>query len=126
MNTLLLLALIGGVGGLISGSVGLAGGIFLVLLIHGRPIKDCTLSANFVGIFVGLMGIVGQVASTTGSAALPHAIGTGGRMLLIACGAAANPLGVRLQSRAPSDAIRKAVVAMLALSSTYALLGSRP
>jgi len=121
-------ALAGAVVGGLSTLIGVGGGTYTIFyfLIHGRPIKDCTLSANFVGIFVGLMGIVGHVASTTGSAALPHAIGTGGRMLLIACGAAATPLGVRLQSRAPSGAIRKAVVAVLALSSAYALLGSRP
>lgn len=116
-------ALVGG----LSTLIGVGGGTYTIFyfLVHGRPIKDCTLSANFVGIFIGLMGIVGHVASTAGSVPLPHAIGSAGRVLLVACGAAASPLGVRLQARAPSGAIRKAVVAMLALSSTYGLLVGR-
>lgn len=116
-------ALVGG----LSTHIGVGGGTYTIFyfLIHGRPIKDCTLSANFVGVFIGLMGSVGHLLGMLGSAPLPHAIGSTGRVLLVACGAAASPVGVRLQAQAPSGTIRIAVVVMLALSSSYALFCGR-
>jgi uncharacterized membrane protein YfcA len=117
-------SLVGGVSTLI----GVGGGTYTMFyfLVHGRQIKDCTLTANFVGIFIGLMGVVGYygTTATSGPSTTGHAIDTIGQLLLIACGAVASPLGVRLQSHVPSAAIKKMVALVLALSSSYAIIST--
>ncbi|MEP6872986.1 MAG: sulfite exporter TauE/SafE family protein [Burkholderiales bacterium] len=115
--------LVGGVSTLI----GVGGGTYTMFyfLVHGRQIKDCTLTANFVGIFIGLMGVVGYYgsAAANGASTTSYAIDAASQLLLIGCGAVASPLGVRLQSYVPSAAIKKLVVLILVLSSSYALIG---
>lgn len=111
------------VGG-VSALIGVGGGTYTMcyFLVHGRPIKDCTLTCNFVGIFVGLMGVVGYCGLAP--AAGTHVIDALGKTLLIAAGVAASPLGVKLQARLSAALIRNAVVGLLAVSSTWVLVGA--
>jgi uncharacterized membrane protein YfcA len=117
-------ALVGGVSTLI----GVGGGTYTIFyfLVHGRAIKDCTLTSNFVGIFIGLMGIVGYhgVAwiSPAGMHPAPPALDMLGKAVLVVAGVLASPLGVRLQSRLPAPRIRQLVVLVLAMSSSWVLL----
>ena len=118
-------ALVGGVSTLI----GVGGGTYTIFyfLVHGREIKDCTLTSNFVGIFIGLMGIVGYYGCTLTMSASGLPVGAHGisgleKVILIGFGVVASPLGVRLQSRLPAAAIKKIVVLVLACSSSYVLL----
>ena len=117
---------VGSIVGGVSTLIGVGGGTYTIFyfLVHGRQIKDCTLTSNFVGIFIGLMGIVGYYGCTMagGSPGTQHAIDALGKLTLIGFGVAASPLGVRLQSRLPAAAIKKLVVLVLALSSSYVLL----
>jgi uncharacterized membrane protein YfcA len=121
-------AAVGSLVGGLSTLIGVGGGTYTIFyfLVHGREIKDCTLTANFVGIFVGLMGVVGYYGSlaATKGALSGHVIDVTGQWLLIGCGALASPVGVRLQARVPASGIKKLVVLFLALSSGYALLGA--
>lgn len=112
----------------VSTLIGVGGGTYTIFyfLVHGRQIKDCTLTSNFVGIFIGLMGIVGYygytLLSADGSLAGDHGVDALGKVVLIGFGVISSPLGVRLQSRLPAAAIKKLVVLVLAASSTYVLL----
>lgn len=121
-------AAVGSLVGGVSTLIGVGGGTYTIFyfLIHGREIKDCTLTSNFVGIFIGLMGVVGYYGCTLLSAAAPTTIGSSidalGKLVLVLFGVFASPLGVRLQSRLPATAIKKLVVLVLAVSSTYVLL----
>jgi len=121
-------AAVGSIVGGVSTLIGVGGGTYTIFyfLIHGRQIKDCTLTSNFVGIFIGLMGVVGYYGCTLLSAGPPtyaeHGIDALGKMVLVMSGVVASPLGVRLQSWLPAAAIKKMVVLVLAVSSTYVLL----
>jgi len=119
---------VGSVVGGISTLIGVGGGTYTMFyfLLHGRQIKDCTLTSNFVGIFIGLMSIVGYYGATNGTAPPggPHAIDTLDKVILVIAGIAVSPIGVRLQSRLPAAAIRKMVVLVLAASSSYVLLSA--
>jgi uncharacterized protein len=117
------------IGALVGGAstlIGVGGGTYTMFyfLVHGRPIKDCTLTANFVGIFIGLLGVVGYYgsAAVNGAPMSSHMIDAASQLLLVGCGAIASPLGVRLQSRVPSAMIKKLVVLVLAVSSGYTLM----
>jgi uncharacterized membrane protein YfcA len=119
---------VGSVVGGLSTLIGVGGGTYTIFyfLVHGREIKDCTLTSNFVGIFIGLMGIVGYygyaLLSAGGSPAGAHGISTLEKAVLISFGVLASPLGVRLQSWLPAAAIKKIVVTVLACSASYVLL----
>jgi len=121
-------ATVGSIVGGVSTLIGVGGGTYTIFyfLVHGREIKDCTLTSNFVGIFIGLMGVVGYYGCTLmsagGSPAGDHGISALGKVVLIGCGVIASPLGVRLQSRLPAAAIKKIVVMALACSASYVLL----
>jgi len=121
-------ATVGSIVGGVSTLIGVGGGTYTIFyfLVHGREIKDCTLTSNFVGIFIGLMGIFGYyggtLMSTGGSLAGDHGISTLEKGVLIGFGVIASPLGVRLQSRLPAPAIKKIVVIVLACSASYVLL----
>lgn len=121
-------AAVGSLVGGVSTLIGVGGGTYTIFyfLVHGREIKDCTLTSNFVGIFIGLMGIVGYygyaLMSAGASLAGHHGINALGQAILIGFGAMASPVGVRLQSRLPAAAIKKMVVAVLACSASYVLL----
>jgi len=121
-------ATVGSIVGGVSTLIGVGGGTYTIFyfLVHGRQVKDCTLTSNFVGIFIGLMGIVGYygytLLSAGGSLAGDHGISALGKVVLIAFGVITSPLGVRLQSRLPAAAIKKLVVLVLAASSSYVLL----
>ncbi len=121
-------AAVGSVVGAVSTLIGVGGGTYTIFyfLIHGREIKDCTLTSNFVGIFIGLMGILGYygyaLLSANGSPAGSHGISTLEQAVLISFGVIASPLGVRLQSQLPASAIKKIVVVVLACSASYVLL----
>jgi uncharacterized membrane protein YfcA len=121
-------ATVGSIVGGVSTLIGVGGGTYTIFyfLVHGREIKDCTLTSNFVGIFIGLMGIVGYygctLMSSGGSPASHHGISALGEVVLIGFGVIASPLGVRLQSRLPAAAIKKIVVILLACSASYVLL----
>lgn len=121
-------AAVGSLVGGVSTLIGVGGGTYTMFyfLVHGRQIKDCTLTANFVGIFIGLMGVIGYYGSTaaSGVSATSHAIDAMGQLLLVGCGAAASPLGVRLQAHVPAAAIKKMVVLILAVSSSYVLIAA--
>ena len=73
-------AAVGSIVGGVSTLIGVGGGTYTIFyfLVHGREIKDCTLTSNFVGIFIGLMGIVGYygyaLVSTGGSLVVGHGI----------------------------------------------------
>ena len=120
-------ATVGAVVGGVSTLIGVGGGTYTIFyfLIHGREIKDCTLTSNFVGIFIGLMGVVGYygtaLMSPGGVHSGGHAVGVVEQAVLIAFGAMASPLGVRLQSHLPAAAIKKIVVIVLACSASYVL-----
>lgn len=120
-------AAIGSVVGGVSTLIGVGGGTYTIFyfLVHGREIKDCTLTSNFVGIFIGLMGIVGYygyaLLSAGGSLSGDHGISTLEKVVLIGFGIVASPLGVRLQSLLPAAAIKKIVVIVLACSASYVL-----
>jgi uncharacterized membrane protein YfcA len=116
----------GSIVGGISTLIGVGGGTYTIFyfLIHGREIKDCTLTANFVGIFIGLMSLIGYygyvaVASTSHVATSSGIIDATGKTVLIVCGVLTAPMGVKLQSRAPASLIKKLIVYMLAASSSY-------
>jgi uncharacterized membrane protein YfcA len=119
---------VGSIVGGVSTLIGVGGGTYTIFyfLVHGREIKDCTLTSNFVGIFIGLMGIVGYYGCTLlspgSSLAGGHGMSTLGKVVLIGFGVVASPLGVRLQCRLPAAAIKKIVVIVLACSSSYVLL----
>ena len=117
-------SLVGGVSTLI----GVGGGTYTMFyfLVHGRQIKDCTLTSNVVGIYIGLMSIVGYYGATRGVATFagPHAIDGLGKAILVAAGVAASAFGVRLQPKLPAAAIRKLVVPVRAVSSSYVLLST--
>lgn len=121
-------ATVGSIVGGVSTLIGVGGGTYTIFyfLVHGREIKDCTLTSNFVGIFIGLMGIVGYygyaLLSAGGSPAGDHGIDALGKVVLIGFGVIASPLGVRLQSRLPAAAVKKTIVLILACSSCYVLL----
>jgi uncharacterized membrane protein YfcA len=121
-------ATVGSIVGGVSTLIGVGGGTYTIFyfLVHGRDIKDCTLTSNFVGIFIGLMGIVGYYGGTLmlegGSGAGAHGVSTLEKVVLIGFGVIASPLGVRLQSRLPASAIKKIVVIVLACSASYVLL----
>ncbi|WP_280154160.1 sulfite exporter TauE/SafE family protein [Piscinibacter sp. XHJ-5] len=123
-------AVVGAIVGGASTLIGVGGGTYTMFyfLVHGRQIKDCTLTSNFVGIFIGLMGIAGYygcaLLSAGGGPGGTHLIDTPGRALLIGFGIAASPVGVRLQARLPAGTIRTMVVLVLAASSGYVLLGA--
>jgi len=118
---------VGSIVGGVSTLIGVGGGTYTMFyfLVHGRQVKDCTLTSNFVGIFIGLMGVVGYYGTTLLSPGLlpQHpAIDALGKVVLITFGVIASPLGVRLQARLPAATIKKAVVLILASSSAYVLL----
>jgi uncharacterized membrane protein YfcA len=119
---------VGSVVGGISTLIGVGGGTYTIFyfLAHGRQIKDCTLTSNFVGIFIGLMGIIGYYGITLLSAggllAGRDVIDAPGKLVLIAFGVITSPLGVRLQTRLPAATIKKMVVLALASSSSYVLM----
>lgn len=118
-------AAVGSLVGGVSTLIGVGGGTYTMFyfLLHGRKVKDCTLTSNFVGIFIGLMSVIGYYGATSGFApTAPHAIDAVGKAVLVLAGAVASPIGVRLQSRLPAAAIRKLVVLVLAVSSSYVLL----
>jgi uncharacterized membrane protein YfcA len=119
---------VGSVVGGVSTLIGVGGGTYTMFyfLLHGRQIKDCTLTSNFVGIFIGLMSVVGYYTATNGAASpgAPGTIDIWGKVILVIAGIAVSPLGVRLQSRLPAAAIKKMVVLVLALSSFYVLLSA--
>lgn len=112
--------------GAMSTLIGVGGGTYTIFyfLMHGRSIKDCTATSNFVGIFIGLMGLVGYHGAALAGGATPAAVAIDGwgQLILIGAGFVATPLGVRWQSRLPAVAIRRAVVLSLALSSSWVLL----
>jgi uncharacterized membrane protein YfcA len=108
--------------------IGVGGGTYTIFyfMIHGREIKDCTLTANFVGIFIGLMSIVGYygyvaLASVHNVVTSSGIIDSTGKAILIASGMLAGPIGVRLQRIAPAALIKKVIVLLLAASSSYVL-----
>lgn len=120
------------VGALVGGTstlIGVGGGTYTIFyfMVHGRELKDCTLTANFVGIFIGLMSLVGYygyaaIESAGRAAARTSVIDGTGMTLLIAAGVLAAPFGVQLQRRAPAALIKRSLVMILAASSIYVLL----
>ena len=115
------------VGG-ISTLIGVGGGTYTIFyfLIHGWQIRNCTLIANFVGIFIGLASIMGYFGyvfftpaeySNTGQ----HTIDAMGKVILIIAGMFAAPSGVKLQSVMPARMIKRLIVVMLAISSSYVM-----
>ena len=117
---------VGSIVGGVSTLIGVGGGTYTMFyfLMHGRQIKDCTLTCNFVGIFIGLMGVVGYYGCTmVGYAPVADpSISALGKVVLIGAGVAASPLGVQLQSRLSAAAIKKTVVVVLSLSASYVML----
>jgi uncharacterized membrane protein YfcA len=119
---------VGGLVGGVSTLIGVGGGTYTIFyfMIHGRGIKDCALTANFVGIFVGLMSLVGYygyvaVASVHDIATGSDSISPAGMAILVAAGVLAGPVGVKLQALAPAALIRKLIILVLAASSSYVL-----
>lgn len=121
--------LVGSLVGGISTLIGVGGGTYTIayFMTHGREIKDCTLTANFVGIFVGLMSIVGYygyitLASTQNLTTTSHSVIDGlGAAILIVAGMLTGPSGVKLQRVLPAASIKKIIVAILAISACYVL-----
>jgi uncharacterized membrane protein YfcA len=119
---------VGSIVGGMSTLIGVGGGTYTIFyfMIHGTEIKDCTLTANFVGIFIGLMSLIGYygyffVTSVNHVGTSAGFIDLTGKVILIACGVLAAPVGVKLQRIAPSTLIKKLVVYILASSSGYVL-----
>lgn len=119
-------AMVGG----ISTLIGVGGGTYTIFyfLIHGRAIKDCTLTANFVGIFIGLMSIVGYYGyaafASFGNVAGASVIDATGKIILFVAGALAAPIGVMLQRKAPAALIKRLIVFFLLASSSSVLFFS--
>jgi uncharacterized membrane protein YfcA len=121
----------GSVGILVGGMstlIGVGGGTYTIsyFMVHGRQIKDCTLTANFVGIFIGLASLVGyfgyQLFASGGHMNTGvSVIDATGKAILVVAGIAAAPLGVKLQSMMPAQSIKRLIVLMLAVSSSYVL-----
>jgi uncharacterized protein len=120
--------IVGSIVGGVSTLIGVGGGTYTIFyfLTRGRDIKDCTLIANFVGIFIGAMSIAGYYGCV--AFASPNHIATShsiidavGKAILIIFGIAACPLGVKLQKRLPAGMIKKTIVLTLAASSCYVL-----
>ncbi len=121
--------IVGAIVGGISTLIGVGGGTYTIFyfMTHGREVKDCTLTANFVGIFIGMMSLVGYygyvaVASASHVATSTSTIDTVGKAILIASGVLAGPFGVKLQKKAPAALIKTVIVLILAASSSYVLL----
>ena len=117
------------VGG-ISTLIGVGGGTYTIcyFMVHGRAVKDCTLTANFVGIFIGLASLTGYFGYMF-FAAGPEVnsgqsiISMSGKVVLIMAGVVAAPIGVKLQSMTPAHLIKRIIVLLLAASSSYVLVG---
>jgi uncharacterized membrane protein YfcA len=121
--------LVGSAVGGVSTLIGVGGGTYTIAygLLNGRGIKDCTLTANFVGIFIGLMSIVGYygyvlLAPSHASGAHASLIDATGKAILIVAGVLFGQLGVKLQALLPAQAIKQAIVLVLMASSSYVLL----
>jgi uncharacterized membrane protein YfcA len=117
------------IGALVGGAstfIGVGGGTYTMFyfLVQGRSIKDCALTSSVVGIFIGLMGVVGYGGShaTRSVPMSSHVLDTVSQLLLIGCGALASPLGLRLQSHVPPAAVRTLMFLILALSSACTLV----
>ena len=117
---------VGSIVGGMSTLIGVGGGTYTIFyfMIHGREIKDCTLTANFVGIFIGLMSLIGYygyvaVASVQNVATSSDIIDGTGKAILIISGVIAAPIGVKLQKMAPAAVIKKLIVSILIASSSY-------
>jgi uncharacterized membrane protein YfcA len=124
-------ALVGALAGGMSTLISVGGGVYTIIyfMLHGRDVKDCTLIANFVGIFVGLMsvgGFYGYLAFAGGSSGSPAggAIDATGKVILVVAGVLAAPIGVRLQRRAPAALIKRLMALFLGLSSCHVLFGA--
>lgn len=119
---------VGSVVGAMSALIGVGGGTYTIayFMTHGRAIKDCTLTSNFVGVFIGAMSLLGYYGyllfATVGGAAHPvKTIDTVGKVVLVLAGILACPLGVKLQTKISGPTIKNAIVLFLAASSTYVL-----
>jgi uncharacterized membrane protein YfcA len=117
---------VGSIVGGVSTLIGVSGGTYTIFyfMIHGTEIKDCTMTANFVGIFIGFMSLIGYYGYFVVASASNVAISAGfmdltGKLILMTCGILAAPVGVKLQRIAPSAHIKKLVVYVLATSSSY-------
>lgn len=120
---------VGAIVGGISTLIGVGGGTYTIayFMTHGREIKDCTLTANFVGFFIGLMSLIGYYSAVTFAtagvvASSASAIDWSGKTVLILAGIVASPMGVKIQNKLPATAIKKIIVVALAISSMYVLL----
>ena len=116
----------GSIVGGISTLIGIGGGTYTIFyfMIHGREIKDCTLTANFVGIFIGLMSLIGYYGYVAAASAQNVANSSGiidgtGKAMLIISGVVAAPIGLKLQEVAPAELINKLIVFILVASSSY-------
>lgn len=121
-------AAVGSVVGGLSTLIGVGGGTYTIAygLLNGRAIKDCTVTANYVGIFIGLMSLVGYYGYTElaslHSGGIDHNLIDGtGKAILIAAGVLFGQAGVRLQALLPAAAIKQTIVWLLATSAMYVL-----
>ena len=121
-------AAVGSVVGGLSTLIGVGGGTYTIAygLLNGRAIKDCTVTANYVGIFIGLMSLVGyygytELASFHSGVVDRNLIDGIGMTILIVAGVVFGPIGVRLQAVLPAATIKQAIVWILVTSSMYVL-----
>lgn len=121
-------AAVGSVVGGLSTLIGVGGGTYTIAygLLNGRGIKDCTVTANYVGIFIGLMSLVGyygytELASLHSAVVDRNLIDGTGKAILIVAGVVFGQVGVRLQALLPAATIKQTIVWILVASSMYVL-----
>ena len=114
---LLVLACLGVFGGLLSGLVGVGGGIIFVpalVYVAGWSIGDATAASFMIIIFSSLSGVL---RNTSGESPVNWRAAT----LLVATVAPASLIGVAINRVVPDDVV-KVVFALVLLSFTYPLL----
>jgi uncharacterized protein len=122
-----------GFGALVGGAstlIGIGGGAYTTAyMVYGprRSLRDAIAAGNVTGLAVGMLSVVGFVASlmiepAAAAGASPSPISGWGMALLIAAGVLCSALGVRLSHRLPTPLLKKILVGFLALSAIRLLL----
>jgi uncharacterized membrane protein YfcA len=123
-------------GGLISGVstlIGVGGGTYTIayfVYAAKRKFQDAIATANMTGLIIGLLSVLGYLASLVlvepapGAAQHASPISTLGMVILIVSGVVFSSLGVRVSRRMPTKVLRKILVVALIVSAFKLMLSA--